>query len=162
MLAAAAGCADRCTHHQRHRDLPARHVTHLGDVVDDLVGGQQKKVAVLHVDDGPHAHHRRAAGDAEEAEFGDGRVDHAIGELLLQSQGHRERAAPSARHARCLRRCRTRADRAPFPRRWPRARLRQYPDVLSSPDLFSCPRQRDGDRHFAACIFTVSRRRGNS
>ena len=102
VLAAAAGGADRGAHDQRHRDLSAGHVAHLGDVVDDLVEGQQEEVAVLHVDDRPHAHHRGAAGDAEEAEFGDRRVDHAVGKPLLQSQGDGERAAPSAGHGDVL------------------------------------------------------------
>ncbi len=98
VLAAAAGRADRGAHDQRHLDLPARHVAHLGDIVDDLVERQQEEVAVLDVGDRPQAHHCRAAGDTEEAEFRDGRIDHAIGESLLQSQGHGERAAPPARH----------------------------------------------------------------
>ena len=69
--------------------------------------GQKQEVAVLHVGDRPHAHHRRAAGDAEEAQLGDRRVDHPIGKPLFQPERHGEGPAPSARHARCPRRCRT-------------------------------------------------------
>ncbi len=70
-----------------------------GDVVDDLVGGQEEEIAVLNVRDGPHAHHRCATGDAKEAQFGNGRIDHAIGKLLLQAERYRERATPPAGHA---------------------------------------------------------------
>ena len=83
VLRAAAGRADRGAHDQRDLDRAARHVPELGGVVDDLVHGQEEEVAVLDVDDRPHAHDGRADGRAEEAELGDRRVEHPVGKLLL-------------------------------------------------------------------------------
>ena len=112
VLTAAAGGANRRPHDQRHGDLSAGHVTELGDVVDDLVGGQQQEVAILDVGDGTHAHHRGAAGDAEEAEFGDGGVDHAVGKLFLQPEGHGKCAAPATRHGDIFAQAKNRGSRS--------------------------------------------------
>ncbi len=97
VLRAAAGRADRRAHHQRDLDRAAGHVPQLGGVVDDLVHRQKQEIAVLDVDDRPHAHDGRADGRAEEAELGDRRVQHPVGKFLLEPERDGERAAPAAR-----------------------------------------------------------------
>jgi hypothetical protein len=81
--------AARSSEDDRHADLPARHVAHLGGRVDDLVDGQQREVPGHHLDDRTEADHRGADADAGEPQLGDGRVDHPLGtELLEESTAH--------------------------------------------------------------------------
>ncbi len=91
VLRAATGRTDRRTHDKRNLDRAARHVAHLGGIVDDLIHGQEEKIAVLNVDDRSHSHHGGANGRAEEAQLGDRRIEDAIGKLLFQAECDRER-----------------------------------------------------------------------
>ena len=87
---AAGGHAD----HQRHRELPARHVRDRGRVVHDLVEREQAEVAGHDLDDRPQAGHRRADAGADEAVLGQRRVADALrAELLEQALGHGVAAA---------------------------------------------------------------------
>jgi hypothetical protein len=74
VLAATTGGAHWCPHHEGDLALTAGHVTHLGGVIDDLIYRQEEEISVLHVNDGAHAHQRRAHTNTEEPEFGDWRV----------------------------------------------------------------------------------------
>jgi hypothetical protein len=81
--------APRPAEHDRHRELAARHVAHLGGGVDDLVDGQQGEVPGHHFDDRAEAHHGGSHADPGEAELGDRRVHHPPGaEFLEQAAAH--------------------------------------------------------------------------
>ena len=70
-LAAGPGCH---TDHQRHGELPARHVRDRGRIVQDLVEGEQAEVAGHDLDDRSHSRHRRTDAGADEGALGQGRV----------------------------------------------------------------------------------------
>ena len=78
VLGGAVGPAE----HDGHRELAARHVAHLGRLVDHLVHGEEGEVVRHPLDDGPEARDRRAHARAREAELGDGRVADPLGPVL--------------------------------------------------------------------------------
>src|SRR5581483_6235144 len=69
---------------------------HLGNLVDNLVHGIEKEIAILDVGDGPQAHDGRPESQPENAGFGDGRINDPLPEVLLQPERHREGSAPAA------------------------------------------------------------------
>ena len=94
---------DGRAHHHRHLRHAARHVGHLGRVVDELIHGQEEEVGVLHVGDGAEAGQRRAHRDARQPQLGDrGVEDPLVAEFIRQAQGHSERAAEAAGDADVL------------------------------------------------------------
>ena len=74
--------ADAAPQDHRHLQPAARHVAHLGDLVDDLAEGVEDEVGKHEVDDGAGASHRRAAGEADEAALADRRVAEALRAIL--------------------------------------------------------------------------------
>ena len=70
--------------HDRHLQLPARHVQHLGGVVQDLVEGLGREVEGHPLHDGPQAHQGRANAHPGEALFRDRGVDDPPGAVLIQ------------------------------------------------------------------------------
>ncbi len=70
-LAAGAG---RHADHQRHRELPARHVAVERRRIHDLVERQQAEIHRHHLDDGSQAAQGRADASTDETEFGQRRV----------------------------------------------------------------------------------------
>src|SRR5207237_3684244 len=72
-------------------------ITHPGGVIDDLLERRGAEVRELHLRDRHETTERGADGNADDARFGDGRVDDAIGaELFDEPVGHAEDAAPNA------------------------------------------------------------------
>jgi len=93
LVPAAAGHTDD----QRDAGVAAKHVAHLGRMVDDLVGCQQREVDGHDLDHRAQAGQRGAHTHTHEAIFGDGRVLHpAFAELLEQPLRHFERAVVQA------------------------------------------------------------------
>ena len=80
----AARHARGAAEHDRDGELAARHVPHVGGVVDDLVDGDPGEAEGHELDDRAEAHHRGADADAGEAFLGDRRVDHAAGAELVE------------------------------------------------------------------------------
>ena len=80
----------------RHRELAARHVAVLGQLVDDRVAGRRQEVREHDLDDGPHARDGHAQGDADEAVLADRRGQDASRELLRQADVGLEHAAVGA------------------------------------------------------------------
>src|ERR1041384_2007082 len=79
--------------HNRHPNLPARHVEHFRGRIHDLVEREQRKVPRHELDHRAEPAHRGADADAGESKLGDGRIDDALGaELLEQSPAHLVRA----------------------------------------------------------------------
>ena len=81
----------------------ARHVLHLGDLIDDLADGVENEVGEHEVDDRPRARHGRAARQSDEAAFANGRVAQSLGTVqIVQSSRRLEVAAsfadPFAQH----------------------------------------------------------------
>ena len=68
----------------RTAPLAAGHVEHLGNVVQDLVRGDEAEGPGHELDDGLEAVHRGADGEAREAVLADGRVDDALGAELVE------------------------------------------------------------------------------
>src|SRR5439155_1308670 len=58
-------------------------ITHPGGLVDDLLESRSAEVRELHLRDRHETTERRADGDANDARFGDRRVDDAIGAELF-------------------------------------------------------------------------------
>ena len=98
MLRSASRRADRRPHHQRHLATAAGHVPHFSRVIDDLITGQEKKIAILHIGDRSHAHHGCADRDSKKAKLSDRRVNHPVRKPFFQTESHRKCAAPAARH----------------------------------------------------------------
>ena len=71
----AAGHPRAAAEDDRHGELAAAHVPHVGRVVDDLVDRHQAEAEGHELDDRPQPDHRRADADAREALLGDRRVD---------------------------------------------------------------------------------------
>ena len=112
--AAAVGGA----HHQRHGDLAAGHVAHLGDLVGEVVPAAGEEVGEHDLGDRPHPGHRGAHRGADDGLLGDRRVPDPLGaELLEQPDGRLEHAR---RPRRCPRRGRPPSGRAASPGRCPR------------------------------------------
>ena len=103
VLRAARGRTDGRAHHHRHLRHAARHVGHLGCVVDELIHRQEQEVGVLHVGDGAQAGQCRADRDARQPQLGDrGVEDPLVAEFIRQAQGHSERPAEAAGDADVL------------------------------------------------------------
>src|SRR6516225_10400238 len=98
MLGSATGCSDRRPHYERHLASPARHVTHLGGVINDLITRQKEKIAVLHIGNGSHSHHGGADSYAEKTKLSDRGVNHPIGKPLFEAKGDGECTTPATRH----------------------------------------------------------------
>ena len=79
-LARAALRAD----HQRHLDLAAEHVAHLGDLVDDLVHADAGEVDEHDLGHGHEAGERGAEGGADDRGLGDRGVDQALPAELVE------------------------------------------------------------------------------
>jgi len=75
VLGRAVGPAE----HDGHGNLAARHVEHLGGVVDHLVDGHQGEIEGHELDDGPQPRHGRPHAETGESFLGDGRVHHPPG-----------------------------------------------------------------------------------
>ena len=87
VLCAAVRRADRRSHHERHRDLAARHVAQLRGLVHELVHALEEEVGVLHVGDRAHPECGCAHRGAGDHLLADRRVDDAvIAELLRQPE----------------------------------------------------------------------------
>ena len=77
--------------HERHVELPARHVEDRRRVVHDLIEREQAEVHGHDLHDGPQARHGRADAGADEGGLGQRRVPDALGpELLEESEAYRE------------------------------------------------------------------------
>ena len=83
LRAGAGGRAD----HERHADLAAEHLAHLGRVVHDHVHGHEDEVDRHDLDDRPQAEHRGAHAGADEALLGDRRLAHAPRAVLRVEAG---------------------------------------------------------------------------
>ena len=80
--------------HDRHVQLPARHMAQRRRIVHDLVEGEQAEIHRHHLDDWPHAVQRRTDARAHEGGFGErGVADALLAELLQQALAHRIAAA---------------------------------------------------------------------
>ena len=87
------GRAARAAEHDRHRELPGRHLVDLRRVVDDLIDRDEREVEGHELDDRTQPDHGRADADAGEAHLRDRRVDHApLREVLQQALRHLVRA----------------------------------------------------------------------
>ncbi len=62
---------------------PIRPIAHAGRLVDDLLEGRRAEIRELHLGDRQEATERGADGDANDARFGDRRVDDPIGAELF-------------------------------------------------------------------------------
>ena len=94
--AAEAGAGRHAEHH-RHRHRAAEHVAQFRRLIDDLLHRQHREIAELEFVDRPHAGQRRADREPRAAEFGDRRVEHAVGAVALDKVArHLERAAVEA------------------------------------------------------------------
>jgi hypothetical protein len=89
MLGAVTGADGHLgAQHQRHAGLAAEHVAGLGDLVEDLVRGDQGEVRIHELDHGAvGAFHRDPAGQADEALLGDRAGHDAVGEAGGQAAG---------------------------------------------------------------------------
>ena len=101
MLGGAAETgADAREHDEWNLDLSAKHVAHLGGVVEQLVHADPDEVHEHQLGDGAHAGGGGADGGAHESGFGKGCVeDTLVAELLDQAAGGAESAAPSVHDA---------------------------------------------------------------
>ena len=85
-LAARAG---RHADHQRHAELPARHVPDGGGIVEDLVQREQREIHRHDFHDRAHAVHRRTDAQPGEAVLRQRRVADALGpEFVEQPLAH--------------------------------------------------------------------------
>src|ERR1700681_2595129 len=57
VLRSSAGRAHRCAHHHWNVDPSARHIAHLGGLIDHLVHAAEQEVTVLKIGDGTHPGH---------------------------------------------------------------------------------------------------------
>ena len=122
LRALAPAFADHGTNHHRHGGAAAVHVTAFGGHVDELVHGQHQKVhADMHVDR-PHARQGGADGDAGHGVFGQRRAEHALRSVLFRQTARRPLNRLGVVYVQAKQAAPT--DRAPFPGRSLRARLR--------------------------------------
>src|SRR5580704_8329554 len=98
VLGSAARGADGSAHHERHLATATGHVTHFSRIVDDLITGEEKKIAILHIDDGFHAHHGCADANSKKAQLSDWCVNHPVGKPFFEAESNRKGAAPATRH----------------------------------------------------------------
>jgi hypothetical protein len=77
------GGAVRAPKDDRHLELPAGHIQHLGGVVDDLVGGEDREIECHELDNWPQSGHRRSDTDRGKTKFGDRGVDDSLVAELL-------------------------------------------------------------------------------
>src|SRR5208283_4148788 len=90
----APSAAGRHADNQWDGELPAGHMRNRGGIVDNLVEREKAEVAGHDLDDGPHAHHRRANARANNGAFGQRRVPDAFfAELFEHPLRHRVAAA---------------------------------------------------------------------
>ena len=85
--AAAAQTVKQMKHH-RHAGLAAGHGISIGRFVGDLRPGFIDETAGAQVDDRTQSRHRRAGGQAAEAQLRDRRREHPLAEFLLQVLKH--------------------------------------------------------------------------
>ena len=70
--------------HDRHRELAAAHVAHVGGIVHELVEGDVAEAVGHELDDRAQSDHRRADADPGEAVLGNRRVDDATAPELVE------------------------------------------------------------------------------
>ena len=89
VLRAVAGAGgELAAQHERHGAVAAEHVPGLGDLVEELVGGDPHEVGVHELDDRAEpAVQRHAAAQAGERVLADRRAEHPVGELLQRPPG---------------------------------------------------------------------------
>ena len=68
----------RTTKYDRNLKLAAGHVEHLRSGVDDLVGGEDRKVEGHELDDRSQPNHRGADTQAGKTQFGDWSIDDTL------------------------------------------------------------------------------------
>ena len=94
LRAPAADGALLHAHHQRHGELPPRHVAQLGGMVYELVHRQRQEIDEHDLDDRPPSGERRPDRHAHDAVFADRRVHNPfLAEFFDQPGGHAERSA---------------------------------------------------------------------
>ncbi len=94
VVAATDTPADRRADHHRHRVLAAAPVAELGRFADDLVEGREDEIRELDFGDGAETVERHADRRADDAAFGERRVDHTVfTELVVEAGGDAEHAA---------------------------------------------------------------------
>src|SRR5690349_2072316 len=87
--AVAAAPTLLCTYHDWDGHRSARHITKLGRLVDDLVGGHQGEIHEQQFDYRPHPGHRRANAQTYKTGLTDRRVAHALrAKFIDQILGH--------------------------------------------------------------------------
>src|SRR6516165_9545985 len=97
MLDRADAPAERDADDDRQRHQAARPVSHLRQLVDDLVGGREDEAVELDLAHRPVAAQREADGGADDPRLGERRVHHAVlTEVFLEAVGDPEHAAELA------------------------------------------------------------------
>ena len=92
---AVDAAATRPAHHHRQADVLA--IAALGGVVGNHVESARDKIDELHLGHRAQAHHRCAAGRADDGALGDRRVDDALfAELFEKAVGHLKGATINA------------------------------------------------------------------
>jgi len=94
---AAHAAAVRRADHERTRVVAVAAIADLRRLTDDLVERRIDEVGKLDLGDRPHALHRESDRNADDAGFGQRRVEHALGpEFFLQAFGQQEHIAARA------------------------------------------------------------------
>src|SRR5437867_363838 len=75
--------ADHKSDHQRHTQLPGKHVVPLGRLVDDLLNRQKRKLRALVNDNWPHTYERRSDRYASHAVLRSWHVEHTPRSILF-------------------------------------------------------------------------------
>src|SRR5215469_5185603 len=97
MLDRADAPAERDADNDRQRHQAARPVSHLGQLVDDLIGGGEDEAVELDLAHRPVAAQRETYGGADDPRLGERRIHHAVlAEVLLEAIGDPEHAAELA------------------------------------------------------------------
>src|SRR5262245_3769037 len=97
MLRTAARSSYRRPHYQRYLATATGHIPHLSSIIDDLITRKEQKIAILHISDRSHSHHRRAYSYSKKAKLCDGRVNHPVRKFAFKAERHSKCAAPTAR-----------------------------------------------------------------
>src|ERR1700752_1776176 len=86
-----------CTYNHWDGHCSARHITKLGSLIHNLIGGNQSEIHEQQFHHGPHPNHRCSNTETNKTGFADGSITHTLRTKLVdQILGHAEDAAMMA------------------------------------------------------------------